>query len=555
MNRKYSQSILLYCEDCQKETKHYKKSLKCRNCSVKSFITYQECPNHGRSAFIGGHCYSCKSFKTVKLKNCGTHGVVKHQGDKCCQCINSSHKFTKKYCQKCQKDTTHQRETCMSCSKSGWAAGQYSTKKECYLSFLEDCEKIFERKSGAQKLCQGEHKAICTWCGNKAIFNAVKYSEERALDFVKTFVCSSCISEAILFGPANRISRVETICEFYNSELISTSTCFKTFVKTNSRQKRCLGSHVVLCQLCQLEEVALTASSYSRFKKNKLYCYSCSRKSFFSNKYCEKCGSSTVFIGKYCCQCRSRAFIENKYCSICQKITNHMKNTCYNCSSRKNAWANTECSECRELTETSKKGLCKSCIAKSILKKKHCDNCKRETTHSKNGSCLSCRNFKKMSRKYCEIHGESVFNLDACMTCGWIKGRETFFENYKQRNRGTNKVFQSEIELRFLEKLSLNPGVVAGFIVDGVDVERKIVFEYDGWYWHKDKIDKDCEKTVKFLENGYRVIRVREGDLRNKLQLLPLSSSNLLQVEFLYDREIPESLIESIREFIDKTEV
>ena len=40
-----------------------------------------------------------------------------------------------------------------------------------------------------------------------------------------------------------------------------------------------------------------------------------------------------------------------------------------------------------------------------------------------------------------------------------------------------------------------------------------LVLEYDSYYWHKDKVDKDIAKTQKLLSYGYRVIRIRETPL------------------------------------------
>ncbi|MEV0299237.1 zinc-ribbon domain-containing protein [Nocardia sp. NPDC050710] len=58
--------------------------------------------------------------------------------------------------------------------------------------------------------------------------------------------------------------------------------------------------------------------------------------------------------------------------------------------------------------------------------------------------------------------------------------------------------------------------------VDGADV----LVEYDGAYWHRNKIDNDTAKTLALLRAGYRVVRVREGDLPD----LALDSPHLLQI-------------------------
>jgi len=43
--------------------------------------------------------------------------------------------------------------------------------------------------------------------------------------------------------------------------------------------------------------------------------------------------------------------------------------------------------------------------------------------------------------------------------------------------------------------------------------DEKIVIEYDGAYWHKDKAIKDISKTVSLKKAGWSVIRVREHPL------------------------------------------
>lgn len=43
--------------------------------------------------------------------------------------------------------------------------------------------------------------------------------------------------------------------------------------------------------------------------------------------------------------------------------------------------------------------------------------------------------------------------------------------------------------------------------------EIKFVIEFDGWYWHKDKLDNDLKKNDFFKKNGIKYIRVRERDL------------------------------------------
>jgi hypothetical protein len=49
--------------------------------------------------------------------------------------------------------------------------------------------------------------------------------------------------------------------------------------------------------------------------------------------------------------------------------------------------------------------------------------------------------------------------------------------------------------------------------VDIVLDDLKVVVEFDGSYWHRNKVDKDREKTALMEEAGWQVIRVRERPL------------------------------------------
>ena len=44
---------------------------------------------------------------------------------------------------------------------------------------------------------------------------------------------------------------------------------------------------------------------------------------------------------------------------------------------------------------------------------------------------------------------------------------------------------------------------------------EKVAIEYDGYYWHKDKMEDDNEKDALCLENGVKLIRIREKGLKN----------------------------------------
>lgn len=64
----------------------------------------------------------------------------------------------------------------------------------------------------------------------------------------------------------------------------------------------------------------------------------------------------------------------------------------------------------------------------------------------------------------------------------------------------------------------------------------RVVIEYDGSFWHKDRIDKDFEKTNLLLEGGFVVIRIRESPL----PFLDIHHNNLFQIE--YDFQTPNGV-------------
>jgi hypothetical protein len=56
----------------------------------------------------------------------------------------------------------------------------------------------------------------------------------------------------------------------------------------------------------------------------------------------------------------------------------------------------------------------------------------------------------------------------------------------------------------------------------------KLIIEYDGYYYHKDKVAADMKKTESFLAEGYTVIRIRESGLDD----LIVSDDSLLQISY-----------------------
>ncbi|MEV5470173.1 hypothetical protein AB0N37_31890 [Streptomyces griseoincarnatus] len=64
--------------------------------------------------------------------------------------------------------------------------------------------------------------------------------------------------------------------------------------------------------------------------------------------------------------------------------------------------------------------------------------------------------------------------------------------------------------------------------------ERKLAIEYDGSYWHADKVDLDIEKSRDLLAAGYLVARLREYPLP------PLSIDDPNYAEFVVYSALPK---------------
>lgn len=76
----------------------------------------------------------------------------------------------------------------------------------------------------------------------------------------------------------------------------------------------------------------------------------------------------------------------------------------------------------------------------------------------------------------------------------------------------------------------------------------KVVVEYDGSYFHKDKFQKDEQKTQALLDAGWIVVRIREQTPSLGLDFLGLKHDNFIQVKYDYSprnlQEIKDKVLE-----------
>ena len=82
-----------------------------------------------------------------------------------------------------------------------------------------------------------------------------------------------------------------------------------------------------------------------------------------------------------------------------------------------------------------------------------------------------------------------------------------------------------------------------GYELDIYIPSKKVAIEYDGYYWHKDKIKKDLEKNLRCKKEGIRLYRIREG-------LLPLNDSSIDYIIQKDQKDLPQTIEKIISEII-----
>jgi len=76
-----------------------------------------------------------------------------------------------------------------------------------------------------------------------------------------------------------------------------------------------------------------------------------------------------------------------------------------------------------------------------------------------------------------------------------------------------------------------------------------VIVEFDGAYWHKDRIAQDTEKTQILLDSGFSVVRVREGDL----PFIGITHPDLHQLNFKWNLRSKGQDVSEIASFVAKT--
>ena len=74
----------------------------------------------------------------------------------------------------------------------------------------------------------------------------------------------------------------------------------------------------------------------------------------------------------------------------------------------------------------------------------------------------------------------------------------------------------------------------------------KLGVEFDGWYWHKGKVDKDSRKNSMFKDNGIKVVRVREKPLAK------LSDDDLIVEQNTITKKTVDDLLIGLSKYADE---
>lgn len=85
-----------------------------------------------------------------------------------------------------------------------------------------------------------------------------------------------------------------------------------------------------------------------------------------------------------------------------------------------------------------------------------------------------------------------------------------------------------------------------GYELDIYIPAKRIAIEYDGSFWHQNKIKKDLEKNFKCKKDGIKLFRIREG-------LPPLNDSSIDYVVQDFKKDLPPILEIVLSNIIDKT--
>ena len=91
------------------------------------------------------------------------------------------------------------------------------------------------------------------------------------------------------------------------------------------------------------------------------------------------------------------------------------------------------------------------------------------------------------------------------------KGRKTILENNNGKTSNMEKIVVDMLIEIYGEKNCDPSKLVSSLTFDCLLTvgNDKIDVEYDGWYWHKDRVNADRRRNYKVLNLGYKVLRIK----------------------------------------------
>jgi very-short-patch-repair endonuclease/endogenous inhibitor of DNA gyrase (YacG/DUF329 family) len=277
--------------------------------------------------------------------------------------------------------------------------------------------------------------------------------------------------------------------------------CGKRFAPTGSTieccSKACAGilrrtRFLIQCAICGKEVSRKPSNANPRYCSRKCQGVAKQRPIF---KACLHCNSSMRL---------SASQDSRLYCSVVCKYAELHDAAGTNRFGRKNGRGSFACAECGDSREThrylaERRQFCsRECVIKYRLRTAPAPQVVM--------SCLWCGESYKRAESYLRHNqGRSKFCSRAC--CG------AYVVRYRQNRISLEETrFLDALEqagLRFVRQVR-----VSRFIVDARCLERNVVIEFDGEYWHSLKHiqEKDERKAVAVAWAGYKLVRVAERD-------------------------------------------
>lgn len=161
-----------------------------------------------------------------------------------------------------------------------------------------------------------------------------------------------------------------------------------------------------------------------------------------------------------------------------------------------------------------------------------------KTASTKYVDCERCgsrfRAEKRLNRRYCseECRRPPVFT--DCRTCG-VSFRVLPGTPRSYCSRSCYRKFTGETKLERRVRLALvSLGVefaqefpVGPWLIDFALIRDRIAIEADGDYWHAKCADRDARRDSELADAGWRVVRLRERDIKNAPDVVLLIGERL----------------------------